>query len=51
MKVDVGNTLYLTQAPGGYRLTPYDPELERQMTMAREIMKSDRNMLRQLAKK
>jgi putative addiction module antidote len=51
MKVDAGDTLYLTEAPGGYRLTPYDPGFERQMTIARDIMKADRNMLRELAKK
>jgi len=51
MHVAEGDTLYLTEAPGGYRLTPYDPEFERQMTIAREIMKGDRNMLRELAKK
>ena len=44
-----GDTLFLTEAPGGFRLTPYDPTFERQMKMAREIMKTDRNMLRELA--
>lgn len=45
-----GDTLYLTEAPGGYRLTPYDPEFERQMEAARRIMKKRRNALRELAK-
>ncbi|HEY7243131.1 MAG TPA: AbrB/MazE/SpoVT family DNA-binding domain-containing protein [Xanthobacteraceae bacterium] len=51
MKVNEGDTLYLTEAPGGYRLTPYDPEFEQQMSIAREIMNSGRNMLRELAEK
>jgi putative addiction module antidote len=50
MNVHDGDTLFATPAPGGYRLTPYDPVFERQMNMAREIMKEDRNLLRELAK-
>jgi putative addiction module antidote len=51
MKVKKGDTLYLTQSPdGGFRLTPYDPEFERQMSLAETIMHEDREVLRQLAK-
>lgn len=50
MHVEAGDTLYLTEAPGGYRLTPYEPDFEAQMTAARKIMKKRRNVLRQLAK-
>ena len=39
-----------TDAPGGYRLTPYDPEFEKQMEQARKVMKKRRNALRELAK-
>ena len=49
MHVVEGDTVFVTEAPGGFRLTPYDPEFERQMKVAREIMKEDRNMLRELA--
>ena len=46
-----GDTLYLTEAPdGGYRITPYNPEFERQMKLAEEIMHDDREILRALAK-
>jgi len=46
-----GDVLYLTEAPdGGYRITPYDPEFERQMKLAEEIMHDDREILRALAK-
>lgn len=51
MKVKKGDTLYLTETPdGGYRLTPYNPEFERQMSLAEDIMHEDREILRQLAK-
>ena len=45
-----GDTLYLTPAPGGMRLTPYDPDFADQMEAARAIMKKRRNALRELAK-
>lgn len=50
MHVEQGDTLYLTEAPGGYRLTPYEPDFEEQMTAARKVMKARRNVLRELAK-
>jgi len=51
LKVQKGDVVYLTEAPdGGYRLTPYDPDFERQMTLAQEIMHDDRDVLRALAK-
>jgi putative addiction module antidote len=50
LKVRKGDTLYLTEAPdGGYRLTPYNPEFERQMSLAEEIMHDDREILKALA--
>ena len=42
--------MYLTEAPDGYRLTPYNPEFEQQMDTARRIMKRRRAALRELAK-
>jgi len=50
LNVNEGDTLYLTQAPDGFRVTPYDPEFEEQMKVARDIMKRDRDILRALAK-
>jgi putative addiction module antidote len=50
LKIEKGDTLFVTQAPGGLRLTPYDPEFETQMNRARKIMKRRRNALRELAK-
>jgi putative addiction module antidote len=50
LKVEKGDVIYLTETADGYRVTPYDPGFERQMTAAREIMKKRRNVLRELAK-
>jgi putative addiction module antidote len=51
LHVNAGDTLFLTEAPGGYRVTPYDPTFERHMTVARSVMKRRRNALRELAKR
>ena len=46
-----GERLFLIEGPdGGYQLTPYDPEFERQMKIAEEGMARYRNTLRALAK-
>lgn len=50
MHLAEGDTLYLTETPDGYRITPYDPEFERQMKAARRVMNKRRNVLRELAK-
>jgi putative addiction module antidote len=51
LRVQKGDSLYLTEAPdGGYRLTAYNPDFERQMKLAEEIMHDDREILRVLAK-
>jgi len=51
LKVQKGDSVFLTEAPdGSYRLTPYNPDFERQMTLAEEIMHKDRDILRALAK-
>jgi len=51
LRVADGDELFLTEAPdGSYVLTPYDPEFERQMTLAEEGMRRFRNALRTLAK-
>ena len=50
LKVKKGDSLFLTEAPGGYRLTPYDPDFERQMNLAEDIMHDDRDVLKALSK-
>jgi len=51
-KLDVagGDTVFLTEAPDGFRITPHDPEVEGQMNTARRVMKKRRNALRELAR-
>jgi len=50
LKLEKGDTVYLTDGADGIRLTPYSAEFEAQMTEAREIMKRRRQVLRELAK-
>jgi len=41
----------LTEAPdGSYRITPYDPEFEKQLKIGKKFMAQYRNTLRALAK-
>lgn len=49
--VQKGDTLYLTEAPdGALRITPYNPDFQRQMALAEKIMHDDREVLKVLAK-
>ena len=51
LRVSEGDIVYLTEtADGGYRITPFDPEFERQMELSEEGMKNYRNTLRERAK-
>ncbi|MDX1914251.1 MAG: AbrB/MazE/SpoVT family DNA-binding domain-containing protein [Methylophilus sp.] len=50
LKLEKGDTVFLTDTPGGVTITPHDAEFEAQMTAARKIMKSRRAVLRELAK-
>jgi putative addiction module antidote len=50
LRVEQGDTVYLTEAPDGYRITNFDPEFEHDMKLARRIMRKRRNVLRELAK-
>ena len=51
LHVAQGDALYFSEsADGGYRVTPSDPDFEKRMAMAEEIMREDRDILRVLAK-
>lgn len=50
LRLEQGDTVYLTETPDGFRLTPHDPDFERQMTLARKVMRKHRRALRELAK-
>jgi putative addiction module antidote len=50
MKADKGTALTVTQAPDGFRITPYDPEVAKQVEAGREFMIEYRDTLKALAK-
>jgi len=50
LRVGAGDIVHVTEALGGMRITNYDPAFERQMDVARKIMKQNRDALRELAK-
>jgi len=50
LRVDEGDEFFLTEGPDGLRMTPYSPDFERQMKIARKGMRRYRNALRELAK-
>ena len=45
-----GDELFVTDSPNGVELSPYNPELEKQLDIAEEIMRENRDVLRRLAK-
>ena len=52
LKTQEGDTLYLTDSPdGGYRITPMNEEFKEQFEQAERIMREDRDVLRELAKR
>jgi putative addiction module antidote len=50
LKLEKGDTVFVTDVVDGIRLTPYNPEFETQMAAARDVMKKRRQVLRELAK-
>ena len=50
LQVREGDSLYLTEAPGGFRITSYDPHFARTMEVAEGFLGRYRNALRELAK-
>jgi putative addiction module antidote len=49
LRVDRGDELMVRETPDGIVLSPYDPELARQMDVAEKIMRKRRNLLKKLA--
>jgi len=49
MKLGKGESVFLTETPDGYALTPYDPALEEQIKAGREFMHDFRDSFHQLA--
>lgn len=50
LRAGLGDTLYVTEAPDGIRLTAANPDFAAQMELAEQIMREDRDILRVLAK-
>ena len=50
MKLDKGDTVTATPAPDGFRLTPYDVDIDKQVEEGRAFMREYRDTLRALAK-
>lgn len=50
LKLEKGDTVFVTDVENGVRLSPYSAEFEAQMAAAREVMKRRRQVLRELAK-
>jgi putative addiction module antidote len=50
LKLEKGDTVFVTEATHGVNLTPYDPTLEQQLKLGREFMHEYRDTFHQLAK-
>lgn len=50
LKVEKGQSVFLTDTPDGYAITPYDPALEDQIQAGRAFMSEFRDTFHQLAK-
>ncbi len=52
LKASNGDVVYLTDSPdGGFRITPLNEEFADQFRQAERIMREDRDVLRELAKR
>ena len=49
LKVEKGDTLYITEGSQDIRLMPFDQEFATQMEAAREVMRENRDVLQRLA--
>ncbi len=50
LKLEKGDTVYLTDAPGAVTITPHDPTFEEQLELGREFMREYRDTFHALAK-
>jgi putative addiction module antidote len=49
LRVTKGDTLYVLETPDGVELTPYQPDFAKQMDLAKEVMRENRDVLRKLS--
>jgi putative addiction module antidote len=50
LRLEKGDELFALETPDGVRLTTYDPDFVKQMDVAEQIMREDRQVLRKLAR-
>jgi putative addiction module antidote len=50
LKVVEGDSLMISEAADGYRISAYDPAVARQVEVGKKVMRRYRNTLRELAK-
>ena len=50
LKLQKGDTVYLTDAPGSITISPNDPTFEEQLALGREFMREYRDTFNALAK-
>ncbi len=50
LRVEAGDSLFVTETPDGVRLTASNPDFAAKMKAAEAIMREDRDILRVLAK-
>jgi putative addiction module antidote len=49
LRIEKGDTLYVSETPGGVQLTPFKPEFARIVEAGRRVTRKYRNTLRKLA--
>ena len=50
LKLEKGDTVFVTDTPGGVTLTPFDPTVDEQVALGRDFMRDYRDTFRPLAK-
>ncbi len=50
LKLEKGDTVFVTEAANGVNLSPYDPSLDEELALGREFMHDYRDTFHQLAK-
>jgi putative addiction module antidote len=50
LKLEKGDTVFVTETPDGVAMTPYDPSLEEQIEAGRAFMRDFRDTFHELAK-
>jgi hypothetical protein len=50
LKLEKGDSVFVTESANGVNLSPYDPTLEEELALGREFMREYRDTFHQLAK-